>query len=122
MPTDPRPVSVFDVVRRAVEAVDPDGTNARLGSLLERFEDDDEPVRGVDQLDEILADADLDVDLEGDDPDVDLAIATVRYLAHHRGAVGMDGERLLHEAALWQWRGKLPSWTREALSDHGATP
>jgi hypothetical protein len=119
MPTDPSPVSVFDIVRRSVDAVDPDRSDELLGDLLERFEDDDEPVRGVDQLDEALAEAELDLDNEGLDPDMALTLAVVRYLAEHRGALGADDGRLMLEAARWQWHGRPPAAIRETLDDRG---
>jgi hypothetical protein len=119
MPTDPAPVSVFDVVRRSVDAVDPDRADERLADLLERFEDDDEPVRGVDQLDEVLADAELDLDVNGDDPDIALALATVRYLAHHRAAIRSDDDTLMREAVRWQWHGHPPAALQVALDDRG---
>ena len=43
MPTEPAPVTLFEVVRRAVQVCDPDGDEG-LEDLLERFEDDDEPL------------------------------------------------------------------------------
>jgi hypothetical protein len=119
MPSDPSPVSVFDIVRRSVDAVDPDRADALLGDLLERFEDDDEPVRGADQLDEVLADAELDLDDEGMDADMTLAIAVARYLAEHRGALGADDARLMLEAARWQWHGRPPVAIIETLDDRG---
>jgi hypothetical protein len=116
MSRDPDPVTLFDVIRRAVDAADPDLQDPRLGDLLEEFEDDSEPVSGVDQLDEVLAEAELDVDADGEDPAVALAIAIARYLAHHRGAVGTDGDRLVTVAARWQWHDHPPRGVADLLS------
>ncbi|MCW2986148.1 MAG: hypothetical protein JWR63_3718 [Conexibacter sp.] len=116
MPRDPDPVTLADVIRRAVEAADPDGADANLGDLAREFEDDDEPVSGVDQLDEVLANAELDVDVEGDDPSVALAVAIARYLAHHRGAIGADDAHLVREAVRWQWHDHPPRAVQDLLT------
>lgn len=42
MPTEPQPVTLAQVVRRAVEVCDPQDTDADLGDVLVRFEDADE--------------------------------------------------------------------------------
>ena len=44
MPTNPQPVTLAQIVRRAVDVCDESGVDAGLGELLERFEDADEPV------------------------------------------------------------------------------
>jgi len=119
MPRDADPVSLAQVIRRAVEAADPDGTDPRLGDLAQEFEDDDEPVSGVDQLDEVLAEAELDVDTDGEDPAVALAIAVARYLAGHRGAVEADDDHVITQAVRWQWRGSAPGDVEDLLADRG---
>lgn len=121
MSRDAEPVSLFDVIRRAVEAADPDGGDTALGELLREFEDDDEPVSGVDQLDEVLADAELVLDADGDDPGIGLAIAVARYLAHHRGALGTADDRLIPEAVRWQWHGHAPAAVGDLLAARGIT-
>jgi hypothetical protein len=119
MPRDPDPLTLADVIRRAVDVADPDARDDNLAALAEEFEDDDEPVSGVDQLDEVLADAELDVDADGDDPEVALAIAVARYLAHHRGAQGSDDERLITQAVRWQWRDHPPEDLKAVLGERG---
>jgi len=116
MSRDPDPISLFDVVRRAVDVADPDGTDANLGDLLEQFEDDQEPVTGVDQLDDVLAEAELDVDADGADPQVALALAIARYLAHHRTQLDTAPGRLADEAARWQWHDHPPDGVRDLLN------
>jgi hypothetical protein len=118
-PRDADPVSLFDVIRRAVEAADPDGRDPRLGDLVQEFEDDDEPVSGVDQLDVVLAGAELDVNADGDDAGVALAIGVARYLAHHRGALNTDDDRLIAEAVRWQWHDHAPEGVRDLLAERG---
>ena len=48
MPTEPQPVSLAEVVRVAVETCD-DGSPG-LEDLLSRFEDDDEPISAIDDI------------------------------------------------------------------------
>jgi hypothetical protein len=115
MSRDADPVTLFDVIRRAVDAAGPDSRDARLGDLLQEFEDDTEPVSGVDQIDEVLAEAELDVDFDGQDPAVALALAIARYLAHHRGALGYEDDRLITEAVRWQWHGHPPVGVAELV-------
>src|ERR671933_30095 len=56
MPTDRSLITVSDLIRRAAAIVDPSGDDAAVVELVTRFEDDDEPVRGVlDELEERLA-------------------------------------------------------------------
>ena len=47
VPTEPRPVTLAEIVRRAVEVVDPDDTDAVIGDFELAFEDADEPVTGA---------------------------------------------------------------------------
>jgi hypothetical protein len=119
MSRQPDPITLFDVVRRAVEAADPDRSDPRLGDLLQEFEDAVEPVSGIDQLDEVLAEAELDLDVDGLDPAVAIAIAVARYLAYHRGALDSDDDHLLREAARWQWSGQPPITVTEELAARG---
>jgi hypothetical protein len=119
MTRDADPVSLADVIRRAVDAADPDASDPSVGNLAEEFEDDDEPVSGVDQLDEVLANAELDIDVDGDDPAIALAIAVARYLAHHRGALDADDEHLISQAVRWQWHDHAPDAVGDLLAERG---
>jgi hypothetical protein len=118
-PRDADPVSLFDVVRRAVEVADPEGGDPALGDFLKAFEDDQEPVSGVDQLDEVLAEAELDLDVDGDDPAVALAVGVARYLAHHRGALEQADERLIAETVRWQWHDHAPEAVLDLVAERG---
>ena len=98
MPTEPQPITVAEVVNRAVEVCAAGGDSAGLDELLERFEDDDVPVAAVEdiegRLDEVLGE--IDADLE---PEVAMARAVVVYLAHRRDELDADPEELLKLAA-----------------------
>ena len=52
-----RTPTVHDVVHRAVEVCDPEGTSDAAAALLERFEDRDEPVTAAGDIEEELAEA-----------------------------------------------------------------
>lgn len=117
MPTEPHATSLFEVVRRAVEVADPDEHDARLGELLEQFEDADEPVAGVENLEERLAIAMEGVDFEIEDPAASMAAAMILYLAHRRDELHDHPEHILRMSARAEWKGSPPSnvvqWLRQ---------
>ena len=119
MPTNPRPTSLFDVARRAVEVSDPDDADGRLGDLLAQFEDDDEPVTAVENLEERVAIAVEGVDVEIDDPAVSMAAATILYLAHRRDELHDDPRKILRLAARAEFNGDPPEAVVEWLADRG---
>jgi hypothetical protein len=119
VPTEPRPISLFDVAKRAVEVSDPDDRDSRLGELLEQFEDDDEPVTSIQNLDERVAIAVEGVDVDIDDPGVSMAAATILYLAHRRDELHADPDHILRLAARAEWKGDPPNAVIEWLADRG---
>ena len=119
MPTNPRPTTLFDVARRAVEVSDPDDADGRLGDLLAQFEDDDEPVTAVENLEERVAIAVEGVDVEIDDPAVSMAAATILYLAHRRDELHDDPRKILRLAARAEFKGDPPEPVVEWLADRG---
>ena len=50
-----RPLTLSELVRRAVGIVDPDDEDGVVGEFELRFEDADEPVTGIDNLEERIA-------------------------------------------------------------------
>jgi hypothetical protein len=119
MPMNPRPVSLFDVAKRAVEIADPADEDDRLGRLLAQFEDDDEPVTGVENLEERVAIALEGVDVAIEDPAVSMAAAMILYLARRRDELHADPDRLLRLAARAEWKGDPPEQVVEWLADRG---
>jgi hypothetical protein len=113
-----RTPTVAEVVRRAVEVCDPDGREDRLGRLEAQFEDDDEPVTGVENLEERLAIALEGADYEGEDPAVSVASAVVLYLAAHGGDAryDRDPEELIRLAVRAQWHGSEPAGVSDWLA------
>ena len=116
---NPRPVSLFDVAKRAIEISDPDDEDARLGDLLAQFEDDDEPITGVENLEERVAIAVEGVDVAIDDPAVSMAAATILYLARRRDELHAKPDRILRLAARAEWKGDPPEQVVEWLADRG---
>ncbi|HEU4976952.1 MAG TPA: hypothetical protein VFT50_17820 [Baekduia sp.] len=108
MPTEPEPLTLSEVVRRAVEAVDPNGGDQRLADLLVRFEDRDEPISAVPDIEEEVAEATRTLDVEGDDPALTVAGAVITYLAFRRGEVDDDPERLIRLATDAEFNGNPP--------------
>lgn len=119
MPTDPRPVTLFDVAKRSVEIADPDDADARLSDLLVQFEDADEPVSAIDNLEERVAIAVEGVDVEIGDPAVSMAAATILYLAHRRDELHDEPDKVLRLAARAEWKGDPPEGVRDWLADRG---
>lgn len=119
VPTNPQPISLFDVAKRAVDVCDPSGNDPRLGELLARFEDDDEPITSVENLEERVAVAVEGVDVELDDPAVSMASATILYLARRRDELNADASRILRLAARAEWKGDPPYQVVDWLAERG---
>jgi hypothetical protein len=119
MPTEPQPITLFEIVKRAVEICDPNDSDERLDRLLLQFEDADEPVTAVGNLEERLAIASEGIDVEVADPAVSMAVATVLYLAHRRDEFGDEPHRILRMAARAEWKGDPPEAVRDWLADRG---
>jgi hypothetical protein len=113
-----RTPTVSDVVRRAVELCDPDDVDQVLGRLEEQFEDDDEPITAVENIDERLAIALEGTDYEGENPAVAVASAVVRHLAGHPAEVdsGANPENTIRRAVEAQWHGDVPEFVEEWLN------
>jgi hypothetical protein len=114
---DRRTPTVSDLVKTAVEAVDPEGHDEAVGRLYAALEDDDRPVTGVDNLEEHLAMVAPDADHDVSDPGITLVIAVVLYLASHGGTADYDRnpDELIQLAVRAQWHGDPPSEVRDWL-------
>jgi hypothetical protein len=117
VPTEPQPITLYEVAKRAVEISDPDDRDPKLGDLLARFEDDDEPVTAIENLEERVAIAVEGVDVEIDDPAVSMAAATILYLARRRDELHAQPERTLRLAARAEWKGDPPQRVLDWLAD-----
>jgi hypothetical protein len=120
MPTDPEPVTLSQVVHRAVLAVDPEG-DAGLEDLLARFEDDDEPI-GPDTAQvaaQTIAEEAGALDPQAEDPAVQMAAAVATYLAFRRDEVDEEPRALLELAARAEFDGHPPAEVGELLAARG---
>jgi hypothetical protein len=120
MPTNPEPVTLSQVVHRAVEVVDPDGGEG-LDDLLARFEDADEPLSSgaADSAAQRIAEGVGALDPQQEDGAVQLAGAVATYLAYRRDEVDEDAADLLVLAARAEFEGNPPEAVRGWLEDAG---
>jgi hypothetical protein len=114
-----RPITLFEIVKRAVDIVDPDDDDPDMGQLEEVFEDADEPVTGIENLEERVALAVEGIDSEVESPGVSVAAATILYLAYRRDELDDDPEDVLRLAARAEWKGDPPESVRNWLADRG---
>src|SRR5215203_1704406 len=114
MPTDRQLITLSDLVRRAAAIVDPPGDDAAVEEFAVRYEDADQPVRGVlDGLDErIRWGAD-------EDPPIVMAQAVTLYLAHRLDDVENTPEHILLHAARAEFDGHVPQNVSDWLADQG---
>lgn len=115
---DPRPVSLAEVVRRAAQIVDPDDEDAIIGDFQQAFEDDDEPVAGLDDVQERVADVLSVLDPAVNNGSLSVAGAVTVYLSYRRDEVHEDPRELLRLAARAEWNDEPPETVVEWLDDH----
>jgi hypothetical protein len=117
MPTEPAPVTMFEAVRRAVDACDDGSASDALDELLERFEDDDEPIAAVEDIEVRLDETVGPRDPVDDPPAFVMACAIIVYLAHRRDEAEADATELLRLTARAEFDGHPPpavaSWLRQ---------
>lgn len=119
MPREPEPLTLSEVVARAVGVCDPAGESATVEQLLRWFEDRDEPVTAVTDVDATLAEATTAIDPEGDDPALTMARAVSAYLAHRRDEVDDDRETILRLAARAEFEDRPPEPVAAWLAREG---
>jgi hypothetical protein len=120
MPTEPEPVTLSEIVHRAVSVVDPDGGEG-LDDLLERFEDADEPLSSVnaDSVAQRIAEGIGALDPQEEDGAVQMAGAVATYLAYRRDELEVEPGALLELAARAEFDGRPPEVVRAWLADIG---
>jgi hypothetical protein len=113
-------VTLTQVVRRAVQVVDPTGSEG-LDDLLERFEDADEPLSpaGAESAAQRIAEGVGALDPQEEDGAVQMAGAVATYLAYRRDEVEAEPGALLELAARAEFGGKPPDHVRRWLSEQG---
>jgi hypothetical protein len=113
------PPSLADVVHRAAEVVDPNGSEDGASDLLRRFEDRDEPVTTEPDVELEIAEAKGAIDPQDEDPAVVMMAAVATYLAFRRTEVDDNPERLLQLAARAEFEGHPPEPVAEWLAERG---
>jgi hypothetical protein len=119
MPTEPQPLTVFEAVKRACDVVDPDDDDAVIGDFERAFEDDDEPIRAVGDIEEHIGDVLADLDPATNNGSLSVAAAIVVYLAFRRDELNAEPDELVRLAARSQWHGDPPEPVVEWLADRG---
>jgi hypothetical protein len=115
----PSTPTLAEVVRRAAEACDPDGTEEGPWELVERLEDRDEPVTAFEDVTEELAEARGAVDPQDEDPAVVMTVAVATYLAFRRDEMDSPDDRLLRLAARAEFDGNPPPPVSDWLRGRG---
>lgn len=118
MPTEPRPVTLAEVVRRAAQIVDPDDEDAAIGDFELAFEDDDEPVRGLD-VEERVADVLSRLDPAVANGSLSMAGAITVYLSYRRDELHAAPEEIIRLAARSEWEKEPPTIVRDWLDERG---
>lgn len=98
MPTEPHTPTLAEVVRAACEVADPVGADDAVTDLLTRFEDRDEPVTTVADVEEQLAEAHGIIDPDRDSEALTQAVAVATYLAFRRDQIHADPADLIRRA------------------------
>jgi hypothetical protein len=115
---DPRPVSLAQVVRRAAQIVDPDDEDAIVGDFQRAFEDDDEPVAGLGDVQERVAEVLSELDPAVVNGSLSMAGAVTVYLSYRRDELHEDPRELIRLAARAEWNDAPPAAVTDWLDDH----
>ena len=111
--------TLAEVVRVAVDVVDPDADQG-LEDFLVRFEDRDEPIAGLqDTIEQQVAEAVGALDPEAEDPAVQMAGAVTTYLAFRRDEIQDGREDILRLAARAEFDANPPDNVRAWLESEG---
>ncbi len=119
MPTEPAPVSLAQVVRRAAEIVDPDDDDAAVGDFQLAFEDADEPVRALDDVEARVGTVLADLDPALANGSLSMAGAITVYLSYRRDELHAAPEELIRLAARAEWERDVPAVVEDWLADRG---
>ena len=119
MPTDPAPITLAEVVRRAVDIIDPDDNDAAAGDYQRAFEDDDEPVTAAGDVEDRVAEVLSELDPAVNSGSLSMAGALTVYLSFRRDELHGDPAEVLRLAARAEWDGAPPEPVVEWLADRG---
>jgi hypothetical protein len=113
---DPNQITLAELVRRAAAIVDPPGEDPAVEEFAVRFEDADQPVRGV------LEGLDERVQWGADeDAPIVMAQAVTIYLAYRLEDIENTPEHILLHAARAEFDDHPPEPVKAWLADQGVT-
>jgi hypothetical protein len=110
--------TVAHVFERAAALTDPDAHDEIVAALVERFEDDERPARGVDDFEQLAWEAVGREDPEGDSPAGQMTAAAATWLVTNPGQDD-DQARVLREAARLAYHGDPPPAVAGWLAELG---
>ena len=113
------PPTLAEVVNRAVDVVDPFGRNDATADLFRRFEDRDEPVTAIGDVEQEIYEAKGALDPQDEDPVAMMAAAVATYLAFRRTEFERGRDELLALAARAEYDGKPPEPVASWLAEQG---
>lgn len=119
MSTEPEPLSLAQAVHRAAQACDPSGKSQSAADAIARFEDRDEPIAGIGELDLHLAEEFGALDPQEEDPVIQMIRATTLYLGFKRESAVAGDEELLRLAARAEYAAAPPEPVRDWLAERG---
>jgi hypothetical protein len=119
MPTEPPPVTLFDVASRAVAVCDQSGVDADLGEFLERFEDADVPIADPATVRDRIYEQVGALDPQEEDGPIQLATAIAVYLCFRRDQLDDPPAQLIRLAVAAEFHDDLPDVVEEYLMESG---
>jgi len=119
MPTEPQPVTLYQVVHRAGEVVDPEGADVDVTDFMARFEDSDEPVTAVEDIGERFAEAAGALDPQQESGALQVAAAVATYLAFRRDEAEEEPDELVRLAVRAEFHDHPPRPVADWLELNG---
>ena len=115
-------MTLSQVVRRAIEIVDPDDDDPQAGDFERAFEDADEPVRAVDDVEGRVGTVLAELDPAVASGTLSIAGAITTYLSYRRDELDADDAQLIRLAVRAEWKGDPPDVVTNWLADRGLKP
>jgi len=119
MPTEPQPVTLAEVVHRAGEVVDPEGADTDVTDFMTRFEDADEPVSAVEEVEQRLAEAAGALDPQQESGALQVTAAVATYLAFRRDETSGEPDEIVRLAVRAEFHDRPPQPVSDWLALNG---
>lgn len=118
---EPAPITLSQVVKRAADIVDPDDDDPIIGDFEMRFEDADEPVTALGDVENRVATVLADLDPAIANGSLSMAGALTVYLSYRRDELDAEPEELIRLATRAEWKGNPPEVVEAWLDERGIT-